>query len=38
MTSVALHRLEVTIRLQELVGGTGMPQTMEHDLLELRVR
>ena len=37
MTCVALHRLEVTVRLQELVGGTGMPQTVEHDLLKLRV-
>ena len=36
MTCVALHRLEVAIRLQELVGGTGMPQTVEHDLLKLR--
>ena len=38
MAGVALHRLEVAIRLQELVGGTGVPQTMEHDLLKLRVR
>ena len=37
MTCVALHRLEVTVRLQELVGGTGVPQTMEYDLLKLRV-
>ena len=37
MAGVALHRLEVTARLQQLVGGTGMPQTMEHDLLKLRV-
>ena len=28
MTCVALHRLEVTVRLQELVGGTGVPQTV----------
>ena len=34
---VALHRLEVTVRLQELVGGTGVPQAVEHDLLKLRV-
>ena len=34
---VALHRLEVAIRLQELVGGTGVAQTVEHDLLKLRV-
>ena len=37
MTRVALHRLEVTVRLQELVGGTGVPQTVEHDLLKLQV-
>ena len=37
MTCVALHRLEVTARLQQLVGGTGMAQTVEHDLLKLRV-
>ena len=36
MTCVALHRLEVTVRLQELVGGTGMPQAVEHDLFKLR--
>ena len=35
MTCVALHRLEVTVRLQELVGGTGVPQTVEHDLFKL---
>jgi hypothetical protein len=38
MAGVTLHRFEVAIRLQELVGGTGVPQTMEHDLLKLRVR
>jgi len=37
MTCVALHRLEVTVRLQELVGGTGVPQAVEHDLFKLRV-
>ena len=37
MASVALHRLEVTARLQQLVGGTGVAQTVEHDLLKLRV-
>ena len=36
MTGVALHRLEVAIRLQELVGGTGVTQTVEHDLFKLR--
>ena len=35
MTGVALHRLEVAIRLQELVGGTGVTQTVEHDLFKL---
>ena len=35
---IALHRLEVAIRLQELVGGTGMAQTVEHDTWELWVR
>ena len=35
MTCVALHRLEVTVRLQKLVGGTGVPQTVEHDLFKL---
>ena len=29
MAGVALHRLEVAIRLQELVGGTGVPQTVD---------
>ena len=38
MTGVSLNRLEVAIRLQELVGGTGVPQTVEYDLLKLRVR
>ena len=37
VASVALHRFEVTARLQQLVGGTGMAQTVEHDLLKLRV-
>ena len=37
MTCVALNRLEATVRLQELVGGTGVTQTVEHDLLKLRV-
>ena len=37
MTGVALHRFEVTVRLQQLIGGTGMPQTVEHDLLKFRV-
>ena len=35
MTCVALHRLEVTVRLQKLVGGTEVPQTVEHDLFKL---
>ena len=37
MTCVALHRFEVTARLQQLIGGTGVSQTMKHDLLKLRV-
>ena len=37
MAGVALHRFEITIRLQELVGGTGVPQAVEHDLFKLRV-
>ena len=37
VTGITLHRLEVTARLQQLVGGTGVTQTVEHDLLKLRV-
>ena len=37
MTRVALHRFEVAARLQQLVGGTGMPQTVKDDAGELRV-
>ena len=37
IAGVALHRLDVAARLQQLVGGTGMAQTVEHDLLKLRV-
>ena len=37
MTCVALHRFEVAARLQQLIGGTGVAQTVEHDLLKLRV-
>ena len=37
VAGVALHRLEVAIRLQQLIGGTGVAQTVEHDLLKLRV-
>ena len=37
VAGIALHRFEVTARLQQLVGGTGVAQTMEHDLLKLRV-
>ena len=37
MTCVALHRFEVAARLQQLVGGTGVAQTVEHDLLKLRM-
>ena len=31
MTCVALHRLEVTVRLQKLVGGTGVPLRYNYD-------
>ena len=31
MTCVALHGLEVTVRLQELVGSTGMPLRYNYD-------
>ncbi len=37
VAGITLHRLEVTARLQQLVGGTGVAQTVEHDLLKLRV-
>ena len=37
MTCVALHRFEVAARLQQLIGGTGVSQTMKHDLLKLRM-
>ena len=37
MACVALHRLEVTARLQQLVVGTGVPQPVEPDLLKRRV-
>ena len=37
MTRVALHRFEVAARLQQLIGRTGVAQTVEHDLLKLRV-
>ena len=33
----ALNRLEVAAGLQKLIGCAGMPQSMEHDLLKLRV-
>ena len=31
MASVALHRFEVTARLQQLVGGTGVPLRYNYD-------
>ena len=37
MAGVALHRLEVTARLQQLVGGTGMAQTVKDDAGKFRV-
>ena len=33
----SLHRFDIAARDHQLVGGTGVPQTMEHDLLKLRV-
>ena len=36
VAGIALDRLEVAAGLQELVSRAGMPQPMEHDLLELR--
>ena len=38
VTSSPLHRLDVTAGDHQLVDGTGMPQTVEHDARELRVR
>ena len=32
-----LHRLDVAAGDHQLVGGAGMPQTVEHDTRELRV-
>ena len=37
VTGSPLHRLDVATRDHQLVGGTGMPQTVEHDAGELRV-
>ena len=37
VAGITLHRFEVTARLQQLVGGTGVAQTVEHNLLKLRV-
>ena len=33
----SLHGFHITVGDHQLVGGTGMPQTMEHDAGELRV-
>ena len=33
----SLHSFHITAGDHQLVGGAGMPQTMEHDLLKLRV-
>ena len=38
VAGVALHGLDVAAGFDQLVSGTGMVQTMEHDLLKLRVR
>ena len=37
VTCGPLHRLDVTAGDHQLVGGTGMPQTMKDDARELRV-
>ena len=37
VAGITLHRFEVAARLQQLIGGTGVSQTMKHDLLKLRV-
>ena len=37
VTGSPLHRLDVATRDHQLVGGTGMPQTVEHDAGKLRV-
>ena len=37
MTGVALHGFNVAAGFDQLVSGTGVAQTMEHDLLKLRV-
>ena len=34
----SLHGFHITAGDHQLVGGAGMPQTVEHDLLKLRVR
>ena len=34
----SLHSFHITAGDHQLVGGAGMPQTMEHDAGELRVR
>ena len=37
VTGSPLHRLDVATRDHQLIGGTGMPQTVEHDAGKLRV-
>ena len=37
VTGVALHGLDVAAGFNQLVSGTGVAQTVEHDLLKLRV-
>ena len=34
VTCVALNGLDIAARFEQLVGGTGMTQTMEYDLLD----
>ena len=37
VTCCTLHSLHITVGDHQLIGGTGMPQTVEHDTWELRV-
>ena len=37
MARCALYRFHIAAGNHQLIGGTGMPQTVKHDLLKLRV-
>ena len=37
MTGRSLHGFHITVGDHQLIGGTGMPQTMKDDARELRV-